>query len=37
MGVSKLLNDKTHYLKMSRAHNPYGQTACKEIVGYLMK
>ena len=38
MGVSKLLNDKTHYLKMSRAHNPYGNgTACKEIVGYLMK
>ena len=35
-GVSKLINDKSHYLKMSHAHNPYGDgTACKIIANKL--
>jgi len=35
-GVSKLINDKNHYLKMSHAHNPYGDgTACKTIANKL--
>ena len=35
-GVSRLLNDKKHYQKMSRAHNPYGDgLACKRIVDVL--
>lgn len=34
--VSKLLSDRDHYLKMSRAHNPYGDgLACKRIVEFL--
>ena len=37
-GVSRLLNDKKHYQKMSRAHNPYGDgLACKRIVDVLLK
>jgi len=33
-----LLNDKKHYQKMSRAHNPYGDgLACKRIVDVLLK
>jgi len=32
--VSLLLDDQTHYLAMSRAHNPYGDgLACERIVG----
>jgi UDP-N-acetylglucosamine 2-epimerase (non-hydrolysing) len=35
-GVSRLLDDKKHYQKMSRAHNPYGDgLACKRIVDVL--
>ena len=35
-GVSKLINDKSHYLEMSHAHNPYGDgTACKIIANKL--
>lgn len=35
-GVSRLLNDKKHYQKMSHAHNPYGDgLACKRIVDVL--
>ena len=35
-GVSRLLNDKKHYQKMSRAHNPYGDgLASKRIVDVL--
>ena len=34
----KLLNDRTEYEKMSKAHNPYGDgKACKEIVDYLKR
>ena len=37
-GVSRLLNNKNHYQKMSRAHNPYGDgLACKRIVDVLQK
>ena len=37
-GVSRLLNNKKHYQKMSRAHNPYGDgLACKRIVDFLQK
>ena len=37
-GVSRLLNNKKHYQKMSRAHNPYGDgLACKRIVDVLQK
>jgi len=37
-GVSRLLNNKNHYQKMSRAHNPYGDgLACKRIVDVLRK
>jgi len=37
-GVSRLLDDEKHYLKMSHAHNPYGDgTASKKIVACLMK
>jgi len=36
--VSRLLNNKKHYQKMSRAHNPYGDgLACKRIVDVLQK
>ena len=36
--VSRLLNDKKYYQKMSRAHNPYGDgLACKRIVDVLQK
>ncbi len=35
-GVSRLLNDKKHYQKMSRAHNPFGDgLACKRILDVL--
>ena len=35
-GVSRLLDDKKHYQKMSQAHNPYGDgLACKRIVDVL--
>ena len=35
-GVSQLLTDTAHYLKMSRAHNPYGDGhACARIVKVL--
>lgn len=35
-GVSHLLDNKKHYLKMSRAHSPYGDGfACKRIVDVL--
>lgn len=35
-GVSKLINDKSYYLKMSLAHNPFGDgTACKTIANKL--
>jgi UDP-N-acetylglucosamine 2-epimerase (non-hydrolysing) len=35
-GVSRLLKDEEHYLKMSRAHNPYGDgNACNRIVAVL--
>ena len=35
-GVSRLLDNKKHYKKMSRAHNPYGDgLACKRIVDVL--
>lgn len=35
-GVSKLINDESHYLKMSLAHNPYGDgTACRIIANKL--
>ena len=34
--VSTLLSDKTAYIEMSRAHNPYGDgEACERIVKYL--
>jgi UDP-N-acetylglucosamine 2-epimerase (non-hydrolysing) len=34
--VSRLLEDDTHYLKMSRAHNPYGDgKACERILAVL--
>ena len=37
-GVSQLLNNKKHYKKMSRAHNPYGDgLACKRIVDVLQR
>ena len=37
-GVSRLLNNKKHYQKMSRAHNPYGDgLACRRIVDVLQK
>ena len=36
-GVSRLLNNKKHYQKMSCAHNPYGDgLACKRIVDVLL-
>lgn len=36
-GVSRLLNDKQQYKKMSQAHNPYGDgLACKRIVDVLL-
>ena len=36
-GVSRLLNDKKYYQKMSRAHNPYGDgLACERIVNVLL-
>ncbi|MDB4238746.1 UDP-N-acetylglucosamine 2-epimerase (non-hydrolyzing) [Alphaproteobacteria bacterium] len=35
-GVSRLFEDKAHYLKMSSAHNPYGDgKACDRIVKVL--
>ena len=35
-GVSRLLEDKIYYQKMSQTHNPYGDgTACKRIVDVL--
>ena len=35
--VSMLLDDKDHYLQMSRAHNPYGDGhACERVVKTLM-
>ena len=37
-GVSRLLENKTHYQKMSRAHNPYGDgLASRRIVDVLNK
>lgn len=37
-GVSRLLENKKHYQKMSRAHNPYGDgLACRRIVDVLSK
>lgn len=37
-GVSRLLDDKKHYQKMSQAHNPYGDgLASKRIVDVLSK
>ncbi len=37
-GVSNLLDDPEHYLKMSIAHNPYGDGyACDRIKEYLIK
>lgn len=37
-GVSRLLTNKVHYLKMARAHNPYGDgKACSRIVAVLKK
>lgn len=37
-GVSKLLEDKSVYERMCRAHNPYGDgSACARIVGFLKK
>ena len=37
-GVTKLLNDKVHYEKMSRSHNPYGDgKACTRIAEFLKK
>lgn len=35
-GVSRLLDDRKHFQKMSQAHNPYGDgQACKRIVDVL--
>jgi UDP-N-acetylglucosamine 2-epimerase (non-hydrolysing) len=35
-GVSRLLDDNSHYQRMSRAHNPYGDgLACQRIVDVL--
>jgi UDP-N-acetylglucosamine 2-epimerase (non-hydrolysing) len=35
-GVSRLLDDASHYQRMSRAHNPYGDgQACQRIVDVL--
>lgn len=35
-GVSRLIQDQSHYLSMSRAHNPYGDGhACARIVDVL--
>ncbi len=35
-GVTRLLNDESHYSKMSRAHNPYGDgKACERILDVL--
>lgn len=35
-GVSRLLEDKVHYSKMSHAHNPYGDgKACERILSVL--
>jgi UDP-N-acetylglucosamine 2-epimerase (non-hydrolysing) len=35
-GVTRLLKDDSHYLKMSRAHNPYGDgKACDRILDVL--
>ena len=35
--VTLLLNEKTEYAKMSKAHNPYGDgNACKKIVNFLI-
>jgi UDP-N-acetylglucosamine 2-epimerase (non-hydrolysing) len=35
-GVSRLLDDETHYLKMARAYNPYGDgQACERIAQAL--
>ena len=37
-GVSRLLDNKKHYQKISRSHNPYGDgLACKRIVDVLRK
>lgn len=37
-GVSKLLNDKRYYKKMSKSLNPYGDgLACDRIIKYLKK
>jgi len=34
--AQKLIDDKTEYEKMSKAHNPYGDgKACKRIVEFL--
>lgn len=36
LGVSRLLDDDSHYSKMSRAHNPYGDgLACDRILNLL--
>jgi UDP-N-acetylglucosamine 2-epimerase (non-hydrolysing) len=36
LGVSRLLEDDSHYSKMSRAHNPYGDgLACDRILNLL--
>ena len=35
-GVSRLLDDDAHYLRMARAHNPYGDgQACERIAQAL--
>jgi UDP-N-acetylglucosamine 2-epimerase (non-hydrolysing) len=34
--AQKLLDDKTEYEKMSKAHNPYGDgKACEKIVDFI--
>ena len=38
VGVSRLLENENHYLKMSHAHNPYGDgRACDRILAVLRK
>ena len=35
-GVQDLIDDKTLYIKMSKAHNPYGEgKAVEEIINYI--
>ena len=36
--AQKLLDDKTEYEKMSKAHNPYGDgKACEKILNFIKK